>query len=110
MSAAARDKIVNELERQAKNAALRNKPTMWAYYTRMVELIRQELDAESDGGIAGQALAISQRAEALCGNLPPSDAADLWALGIYCRRILKAWCPDHPYKVSLNWLRERAGV
>lgn len=102
----ARDSLIASLESQAANAARRNKPTMWAYYLRMADALRHELDADSDGGVAGQALAISQRAEEQCKTLPPSQAADLWAIGIYCRRILRAWCPT-PYRVSLNWLRAR---
>lgn len=33
-----------------------------------------------------------------------------WALGIYARRILAAWGAGTGGKVSLDWLRERAGV
>jgi hypothetical protein len=110
VSISARDEILRTLAAQAANAARRNKPTMWAYYERMRELIERELDADSDGGVAGQALALSQRAEEQCARLPPTEAADLWALGIYCRRILKAWRPGHTYRVSLKWLRARAGV
>lgn len=106
MSVSMRDQLIAENEAKAVNAARRNKPTMWAYHLRMATLLRQELDADSDGGVAGQALAISQRAESRCAELPPDDAADLWALGVYCRRILKAWCP-RPYRVSLQWLKER---
>lgn len=107
--------IVADLREKERNAARRNKPTMWAYYGDMAdELERQFADvSHSDGGYAGAALALSQRAERLCPDLPRVEAARLWALGVYCRRILGAWTPGEPlagYRPGLGWLRQRAGV
>lgn len=104
--------IIADLQAKAKNAALRKKPTMWAYYGDMAELLEEWFaDATpDDGGYAGAALALSQKAEAQCPMLPRRAAAHLWAMGIYARRILAAWGTNVPYKPSLDWLRKRAGV
>ncbi len=106
------DKMVLDLRAKARNAALRKKPTMWAYYLLMAEGLHTWFgDVErTDGGYAGAALALSQKAERDCPALPPQEAANLWALGIYARRILTTWGAEAPYRVSLDWLRERAGV
>lgn len=120
------DSIVAHLRGQARNAARRGKPTMWAYYERMAERLEAhfaEAVAEVrssqaspdslrmlDGGIAGVALAIVQIADGRCSGLPRDAAADLWALSVYCARILAVWTPGPQPRRSLRWLRERAGV
>lgn len=105
------DAVLLDLHAKAANSARRNKPTMWAYYLGMVAGLTEWFDdvERTDGGFAGAALALSQRAERECPTLPATEAARLWALSVYARRILRAWgagCPP----VSLDWLRERAGV
>lgn len=106
------DQIMIELRRKATNAAIHKKPTMWAYYGDMADgLFAWFGDSErDDGAYAGAALALSQKAERDCPNLARREAAHLWAMGIYARRILAAWGAGVPYKPSLDWLRQRAGV
>lgn len=101
-------KIRRELRNKAVNAALRNKPTMWAYYIDMEEQLATWFSGlkHADGAFAGAALALSQRAVEQCPKLPPSEAARLWAMSVYARRILSAWTGRRE-KVSLNWLRNR---
>jgi hypothetical protein len=119
------DRIVASCRVSARNAARRNKPTMWAYYLRMAEQLEGEFgdavqavreatkrDARyMDGGIAGVALAIVQDADSRCCTLKRDEAANLWALSVYASRILKVWTPGAPQRRrSLKWLRDRAGV
>lgn len=101
--------LLQELERQAGNAARRNKPTMWAYYLSMVDGLREWFDDVEETGEAyrAAALALSDRAERECPRLPPGEAARLWALGIYARRLLP---PGSRGRVSLAWLRRAAGL
>lgn len=108
---AAYEALLEELRGKATNAATRNKPTMWAYYVEMETSLRAYFsDVErADGGYAGAALALSQRAESDCRLLPSTEAARLWALGVYARRILRAWGAGDGGRVSLDWLRQRAG-
>lgn len=112
------------LEAQAANAARRNKPTMWAYYGRMIESLRREFGPTvarthrsrgrwrriNDGGIAGVALAICQQADSECPSLPRDAAADLWALSVYAARVLRAWGAGPGPRRSLAWLRTRPEV
>lgn len=105
-------RILIELSKKAANAAIRNKPTMWAYYLRIRKRLEQELGQAGDGGgYAGAALAMVQLAEEKCPHLSPDKAADLWAISVYCRRIMRAW-GLHPYgrhhRPSLKWLHNRA--
>lgn len=104
--------IVSALDEKSRNAALRNKPTMWAYYGDMADWMRTYFGScqyQSDGGYAGAALALVQRAEQECPTLPRPEAAVLWARSVYCRRILRAWTPGQPLdRTSLQWLRDRA--
>lgn len=118
------DRIIEHLRGQARNAAQRNKPTMWAYYERMAERLEAHFAEAAamarsqpspqgrrvaDGGVAGVALAIVQSADERCGELPRDAAADHWALSVYCQRILAKW--GRPVRRrSLAWLRARAGV
>ncbi len=100
--------LIADLDARAANAAQRNKPTMWAYYLDMVEGLEGWFAGiDGDGGFAGAALALSQKAEAECGSLPHRDAARLWALGVYARRVLSAWGVGTGPRVSLAWLRDR---
>ena len=102
--------ILGELDRKAVKAAKTNKPTMWAYYQRMRGRLAEELgQATRGGGIAGAALAVVQKADSDCPHLEPSEAADLWALSVYCVRIMRAWGlkVDHRQR-DLSWLRNRA--
>jgi len=103
-------RIVAELRAKAKNAAMRAKPTMWAYYGEMADALESEFkDVERiDGGYAGAALAISQNAEDACPSLPRAEAARQWAISVYARRILAAWGAGIGNPVSLQWLRDRA--
>lgn len=117
------DRIVADLRNKAANSAARAKPTMWAYYGRMADALEREFadsvrdcraaqghDARrvADGGLAGVALAICGHAESDCPNLDRDQAADLWALSVYCDRILRKWIT--PKRRSLAWLRNRAEV
>lgn len=106
------DQILVELSAKAQNAALRNKPTMWAYYLDMGVELQEWFGSVDrvDGAFAGAALALSQKAERECPILIPTAAARLWALGVYARRILAAWGAGTGGRVSLAWLHERAGA
>lgn len=101
------DAITADLRRQAANAARRNKPTMWAYFVDVEAGLRVWFSGtpRTDGAIAGAALALSQKAVRLCPDLPPADAARLWALGVYAKRVLRAWGVTE--RVSLEWLHRR---
>jgi hypothetical protein len=102
--------IIVDLRSKAANAAKRNKPTMWAYYLDMARgLEKWFAGAEGDGYFAGAALALSQRAVEKCPRLGPQRAARLWAMGVYARRILRAWGVGGDCRVSLDWLHRRAG-
>lgn len=105
-------RILASLHVKAKRAAGQNKPVMWAYYLRMAGRLWQELgQAAPGGGIAGAALAVTQRADDDCPHLPRDEAADLWALSVYCRRIMRAWGvhPNQKHtRPDLSWLRNRS--
>lgn len=101
------------LRQSAANAARRNKPVMWAYYLEMeAELRRHFAGVErTDGSYAGVALATSQLAEReapILASLDPSHAARWWAVGVYCRRILRAWGVSDGHRPSLAWLHDQA--
>jgi hypothetical protein len=108
------NEIVADLDRKARNAALRNKPTMWAYYGEMADWLRDYFGtcrSQCDGGYAGAAAALVERAEDECPTLPRTEAAALWARSVYCRRILNAWWPGvERYRSSLQWLRDRVAA
>lgn len=103
-------RLVAELREKSRNAAMRAKPTMWAYYGDMADALEEEFKGvtRTDGGYAGCALAISQNAEGACPSLPRAEAARQWAVSVYARRILAAWGAGIGNPVSLRWLRERA--
>ena len=103
-------RLVAELREKSRNAAMRAKPTMWAYYGDMADALEAEFKdcTRTDGGYAGCALAISQNAEDACPSLPRAEAARQWAISVYARRILAAWGAGIGNPVSLRWLRERA--
>lgn len=106
------DDTVAELRRQAKNAAMRNKPTMWAYYNDIVEGLTDWFDGivRAENDYAFTLAAISHSAITKCPNLADShDAARLWAMGVYARRILRAAGYRTP-RTSLAWLRERVAA
>lgn len=102
-------RLVAELREKSRNAALRAKPTMWAYYGDMADALEAEFKdvGRIDGGYAGCALAISQNAEDDCPTLPRAEAARRWAVGVYARRILAAWGAGIGNPVSLQWMRDR---
>ena len=103
------DQIVAELHAKAKNAAERNKPTMWAYYLDAafgLEDWFSDVD-RTDSAYAGAALSLSEHAQTACPNLNANDAARLWARGVYARRVLAAWGAGTGPRASLRWLRER---
>ncbi|MEW5927823.1 MAG: hypothetical protein AB1941_10075 [Gemmatimonadota bacterium] len=82
---------------------------MWAYYLAMIDgLGRLFSDAKTDAEFAAAALALSQRAQQDCPTLPPAEAAHLWALSVYGRRVGRAWGACTAPRVSLAWLRSRA--
>lgn len=104
------DATIAECLDKARNAALRNKPTMWAYYLDMADgLIDWFADVKrDDGAFAGAALVLSERAEEQAPTANHGDAARMWALGIYARRILRAWGVPYHRRPSLAWLHRRA--
>lgn len=108
------NEIVAALDSKAANAARRNKPTMWAYYGDMADWLRDYFGtclSQCDGGYAGAAAALVERAEDECPTLPRAEAAVLWARSVYCRRILNAWTPGiERTRGSLQWLRNRLEV
>ena len=101
--------ILADLKAKQANAARRNKPTMWAYFLSMRRGLKRWFTARTDGGLAGQALALVQRAHQECSDAecPPTVAAHWWAMGTYAARILRAWDVRSPRR-SLSWLRARA--
>lgn len=101
--------MIRECQQKAARAAGQGKPMMWAYYLRMAGRLWQELGGVSPGGgINTVALQVHRRAIKTCRHLPPDDAADLWGLGVYCRRILKATGVTIPRtEVDISWLRNR---
>lgn len=121
------DRIIAQQASKARNAAIRCKPTMWAYHDRMTERLgawfAESADAVraavasgivqririADGGIAGSALALVQRADAECRKLHRDEASDLWAMSIYANRILRKWSSAPIKRRSLSWLRDRGG-
>lgn len=108
MSVQTYTKILAELQVKADNAIDRNKPTMWAYFIDMKGGLESWFVGVvvDDGGYAGAALALSQKAARECPHLEPQAAARLWAMSVYARRILSAWS-GRQERVSLNWLRAR---
>lgn len=105
------DSIVEDCIDKAANAAARNKPTMWAYYLDMADgLLDWFADVKrDDGAFAGAALALSQRAEEQCAAAKHAEAARMWALGVYARRILRgSGVPVS--RTSLAWLHRRGSL
>ncbi len=107
------DAILADLKQKQVNAAMRNKPTMWAYYLSVRRaLVRWFGPARNDGGVAGKALALIQCAEHHYGDRCAVRAAHWAALAVYARRILRQWCSDKKLRRedcgSLDWLRARA--
>jgi hypothetical protein len=102
--------LLQELRRKAEAAVLHNKPDRWDYYVEMVERLTEwfsRVDA-NDRSYAGAALALSQKAEAECPLLDRREAVRLRALGVYARRILRAWGAGTGARPSLEWFRRRA--
>lgn len=107
---------IDHAVRQSENAARRNKPVIWAYHLAVARRLRAWFesvepaapeDRVGQGGFAGAALALVQKAERECPRLPADEAAILWALGTYASRICAAWDVSVGRR-SLHWLRERA--
>jgi hypothetical protein len=101
--------LSEELRRKAE-AAVHNKPDRWDYYVEMVERLTEwfsGVDA-NDGSYAAAALALSQKAKAECPLLTRREAVRLWALGVYARRILRAWGTGTGPRARLEWFRRRA--
>jgi hypothetical protein len=101
--------IIADLRAKSANAAERGKPTRWAYYGDLADALEAYFSdvTPTDGGHAGAALALSGWATRACPGLTRTDAAHLWALGVYARRILAAWGAGSE-TVRLDWLRARA--
>ncbi len=102
--------VLEELRRKVEQAVLHNKPDRWDYYLEMVERLTEWFaGVEANGGsYARAALALSQKAEAECPLLARREAVRLWALGVYARRILRAWGAGTRARPSLEWFRRRA--
>ena len=102
--------ILEELRCKAQAAVTHNNPDRRDYYVEMIERLTawfSEVDA-NDGSYADAALALSQKAEAECPLLARREAVRLWALGVYARRILRAWGVGTGTQPSLEWFRRRA--
>jgi hypothetical protein len=106
------DAIQGELRAKARNAAARNKPTMWGYLCDVSDALREYFaDVErTDGSYAGAAQALVEQAQERCPVLDPLPAARLWARSVYARRILRAWTKTAAPRASLAWLRDRENV
>ena len=107
------DAILADLRAKQRNAAMRNKPTMWAYYLQMRRGLQRHFCATSDSAVAHEAIQLIQRAERAVSERP-DRAAYRWALAVYATRILRAWRFRNGEAVvgcrrSLAWLKERAG-
>jgi hypothetical protein len=102
--------LLEQLRRKAEQAVSHNKPDRWDYYVEMVEHLTEWFSGveANDGSYAGAALALSQKAEAACPLLARREAVRLWALGIYARRILRAWGAGTGPRPSLEWFRRCA--
>ena len=107
------DEILAELKAKQINAAMRGKPTMWAYYLSVRRGLNIWFTKNRDPGyVAGEALALIQEAERY-QNYHSSDVAAFWAAqAVYARRILREWSAgrklDRETRGSLAWLRARA--
>lgn len=105
------DVLLSDLVAKARNAALRNKPTMWAYYLDAAEGLMDWFgEVERTERARAAALALSEHAQTACPNLNAPEAARLWARGVYARRILASWGAGSGPRVSLDWLRKRAAA
>lgn len=103
------DALIVELRAKAGNAARRNKPTMWAYNLEAIDGLEATVGRDrTDGGVIRAARTLSAQARLHCPALPPTEAARLWALGIYSRRILERAGQAPGPRPSLAWLKERA--
>jgi len=72
---------------------------------------RNSVKPPPEGGPPGAALALHQMAQERCPHLPPTEAADLWAVSVYARRIMRAWgLRIRRDDIDLAWLRHRAAV
>src|SRR5262249_19359311 len=102
--------VLQELRCKAVAAVAHNKPDRWDYYVEMVERLTEWFSqvGANDGSYAGAAVALSQKAEAECPLLDRCEAVRLWALGVYARRILRAWGARTGPRPSLEWFRRRA--
>jgi hypothetical protein len=96
------DDQAHELARLSRNAAYRNKPTMWAYYDAMATWCRGLLKAENPERLLRHYAHI----EPVDLDQAPFYVADRWAKGVYARRILAAAGIRVP-RPSLDWLRDR---
>lgn len=99
--------LVADLRRDARNAARRNKPTMWAYFHGVANRLEGLLAEADDAECEKRLRAIIYSAELLAPESTTSDAARMWAEAIYARRLLRS----HGLRVarpSLEWLHLRA--
>jgi hypothetical protein len=102
--------VLEDLHRQAEAAVLHKKPDRWDYYLEMLERLTEWFSGvgTNDVSYAAAALALSQKAKAECPVLVRREAVRLWALGVYARRILRAWGVRTGSRPSLEWFRRRA--
>lgn len=88
--------LCKKLQAQADNAARRGKPTMWAYYLRMLEHVVSTYSdalAKNEDAIVKQAYWVEQEAMRICFVSPDATYSDmaLWyAYSVYARKILHA--------------------
>lgn len=62
-------------------------------------------------GIPGERTLKAYRVDRKCPTLPRREAAELWAVSVYARRILDSWTPGEPgSRASLQWLRDRVAA
>lgn len=86
------EEIVQDLARKTQNAARRGKPTMWAYYLRMHEHVKNVYCARSREEIVEKARWVEQQARRMClasRDASPQDKATWYAFSVYARLILR---------------------
>ena len=104
------ERLITTLRGQARNAALRGKPTMWAYYLRMeAEVIRVYSPAleRNEDAIIEAARSVEQQARRMCllsTESGPGDKALWYACSVYARMILRA-AGEHE-RGWIGWLKD----
>lgn len=94
---------INYNIRASRNAAQRNKPTMWAYHLKMarhLKALRSGTPAQVERRVRNTERINRETAP----TSPPELAATLWALSIYLRLALDIKSAP---RGSLDWLHTR---